>query len=110
MPNPFKKMFQGKWRKDVTASLDRVENLIKQLASRMEQLAFAEKAREEKLIMREQEILDRVRAQTTVIESVRVLVQALKDAADDPVKTAEIIAALDANDVALAMVANTPAQ
>jgi hypothetical protein len=58
----------------------------------------------------EQAILDKVRAQSTVIEAVRALVQALKDNQDDPVKTAEILAALDANDAALAVVAGTPSE
>jgi hypothetical protein len=84
--------------------LDRIEDHLGALTTRL-----AQTATKEDLMAGEQAILDRVRAQSTVIESVRVLVQALKDAADDPVKTAEILAALDANDAALAVVAGTPA-
>jgi esterase/lipase len=64
----------------------------------------------EKVMAGEQTILDRVKAEATVIESVRVLVQSLKDNASDPAKVAEIISALDANDAALAVVAGTPAE
>ena len=60
-----------------------------------------------KLMATEDDILDKVTAQTTLIDSIRVLVEQLKANAGDPAKLAAIISALDANSVALAAVANT---
>jgi hypothetical protein len=54
------------------------------------------------------EIITKVTEQTSIIESVRVLVEQLQAAADDPAKLQEIVNALDTNNAALAVLANTP--
>lgn len=54
------------------------------------------------------DIIAQVTAQTTIIESVRVLVEQLQAAADDPAKLQEIVNALDSNNAALSVLANTP--
>lgn len=65
--------------------------------------------------MTEQDILDKVTAQTTVVDSVLALVaslsQQIKDAGTDPVKLQAISDLLDANDAKLAsaVTSNTPA-
>lgn len=53
------------------------------------------------------DILAKVTAEKTVIDSIKVLVDALKANQNDPLKLQEIVAALDVNDVALAAIANT---
>lgn len=53
------------------------------------------------------DILAKVTAEVTVIDSIKVLVESLKANQSDPAKLAEIVAAIDANDVALAAIANT---
>jgi len=53
------------------------------------------------------EILVKVNEQTTIIESVRVLVEGLKAASGNPAELQAIVDGLDANNVALNVIANT---
>lgn len=55
----------------------------------------------------EDDILAKVQAQATVIESVKTLVESLKANQADPTKLAAIVSGLDANNAALAVVAGT---
>lgn len=57
-----------------------------------------------------QDVLDRVSAQTTVIESVRQLVAELRAAAPNPLELQAIVQGLDENTAALSVLANTPSE
>ena len=52
------------------------------------------------------DVQDKIRTQTTLVEGVRVLVESLKENQGDPVKLAAIIAGLDANNLALDLMDN----
>lgn len=57
-----------------------------------------------------QDVLARVAAQTTVIESVRQLIEELRAAAPNPLELKAIVEGLDANTAALSVLANTPSE
>ena len=54
------------------------------------------------------DVLVKVRAQTTLIDSIRAFIEGLKANGADPVVLAAIVAELDANNVALDLLDNTP--
>lgn len=85
-----------KWQADVKDSLARIEWLLKRM--------------EVKLMATSADIMAKVQAQVTIIESVKVLVEQLKAAAQNPAELQAIVDALDANNVALGVLANTGQQ
>jgi len=54
------------------------------------------------------DVLVKVRAQTSLIESIRLFIEGLKANGADPVVLAAIVAELDANNVAMDLLDNTP--
>ena len=82
-----------RWQADVKESLTRIEGLLRRM--------------EVKLMATTADIMAKVQAQVTIIESVKVLVEQLKAAAANPAELQAIVDALDANNVALGVVANT---
>lgn len=91
----------------VTVHVPALAGINAQLAEILTKLEQSAR-REETTMATVQDARDRVRAQATVIESIKALVQLLKDNADDPEALAALVNDLDANSVALDTIANTP--
>lgn len=81
--------------------------LVSNRARRMEVLLGRIHRKGEKQMALVDEIRQRVATQTTIIESVKVLVESLKANQNDPVALQEIVTALDANNLALDVLDNT---
>lgn len=85
----------------ILIDLDNMKYKLRVIERKIEQLGETQMATAD-------DIITKVTEQTTIIDSVRTLVEQLQAAADDPAKLQEIVNALDTNNAALAVLANTP--
>jgi len=86
------------FERDVMAALGRIEQRLK-LTNLLEVASMGQN----------EDILAKITAEGTLIDSIAVLVTELKANQNDPVALQAIVSALDVNDVKLAAIANTPA-
>ena len=94
--------------------LGRIERKLNHLTGRIEDLILVTRSLYRTVIRQGEiematidDILQKVQNETTVINSIKVLVEQLKANQSNPAKLQEIVAALDANDIALATITNT---
>lgn len=81
---------------------DRLETLVAKVLQGTAKLQITEDRQMADL----DEILDKVRAQKTLLEGVKVFIDDLKAHQGDPAKLAEIVAELDANNLTLDLLDN----